>query len=92
MRKQVDGQNEQVAEAHSSGRVRHRSTAAGSLSVDELLRQYCRWVYAQTGTYEATAERLGVDRRTVRHSDQEGAEAKSLKIQGAAPSIAMNNR
>jgi len=36
------------------------------LSADELLNHYCRWVYAELGTYEATAERLGLDRRTVK--------------------------
>jgi DNA-binding NtrC family response regulator len=36
------------------------------LSADELLNHYCRSVYAQLGTYEATAERVGLDRRTVK--------------------------
>jgi transcriptional regulator with AAA-type ATPase domain len=40
--------------------------AAGTLTADELLSHYCRSVHAQLGTYEATAERLGLDRRTVR--------------------------
>lgn len=39
---------------------------AGKLSVDELVREYCRIVYAQTKSYEATARRIGLDRRTVR--------------------------
>jgi transcriptional regulator with AAA-type ATPase domain len=39
---------------------------AGSLTADELLTQYCRWAYAKLGTYEATADQLGLDRRTVR--------------------------
>jgi DNA-binding NtrC family response regulator len=38
----------------------------GSLSADELLSHYCSWVYAQVGTYEGTADRLGLDRRTVK--------------------------
>ncbi len=38
----------------------------GKLSADELLRRYCTLVYAETGSYEATARRLGIDRRTVR--------------------------
>jgi transcriptional regulator with AAA-type ATPase domain len=38
----------------------------GSLSADELLRRYCTQVYAQTGSYEAAARRLGLDRRTVK--------------------------
>jgi DNA-binding NtrC family response regulator len=47
-----------------------RGTAAalqdGSLSADELLRRYCRIVYDQCGSYEDTARRLGLDRRTVK--------------------------
>jgi hypothetical protein len=43
-----------------------RDLAAGSLSAEALLRGYTNHVYRQTGTYEATARRLGVDRRTVR--------------------------
>jgi len=38
----------------------------GTLTADELLRRYCTWVYAQTGSYEATARRLQLDRRTVK--------------------------
>jgi DNA-binding NtrC family response regulator len=37
-----------------------------TLTADELLRRYCTWVYAQTGSYEATARRLQLDRRTVK--------------------------
>jgi DNA-binding NtrC family response regulator len=38
----------------------------GTLTADELLSEYCRWVYAKVGTYEGTAERIGLDRRTVK--------------------------
>ena len=38
----------------------------GSLPADEVVTQYVRWVYAQTGSYEGTARRLGLDRRTVK--------------------------
>lgn len=38
----------------------------GQLTADELLTAYCRHVHNQTGTYEATATRLNLDRRTVR--------------------------
>jgi len=37
-----------------------------NLTADELLSRYCAAVYAQTGSYEATAQRLGLDRRTVK--------------------------
>ena len=39
---------------------------AGRLQVDELIRRYCTLIYAETGSYEQTARRLGLDRRTVK--------------------------
>jgi hypothetical protein len=39
---------------------------AGALDADHLLRHYCTWVYARTGSYGETARRLGLDPRTVR--------------------------
>jgi len=38
----------------------------GTLTADELLRRYCTVVYSQTGSYEETARRLQLDRRTVK--------------------------
>lgn len=38
----------------------------GALTAEELLRRYCALVYAQTGSYEETARRLQLDRRTVK--------------------------
>ncbi|MDE2904704.1 MAG: hypothetical protein OXQ28_01325, partial [Acidobacteriota bacterium] len=44
----------------------------GSLTADELLGRYCTTVYARTGSYQETARRLQLDRRTVkRHVDPE---------------------
>ena len=40
--------------------------AAGRMTADELVRRYCAMVYGQTGNYEETARRLGLDRRTVK--------------------------
>jgi transcriptional regulator with PAS, ATPase and Fis domain len=40
--------------------------AAGRLTADELLRRYCTLVFASTGSYEATARKLELDRRTVK--------------------------
>ena len=42
------------------------SVRTGTLTADELLRRYCTLVYARTGSYQETARRLGIDRRTVR--------------------------
>jgi len=38
----------------------------GRFTVDELLARYCTLVYAQTGSYEQAAQRLKIDRRTVK--------------------------
>ncbi|HLY37117.1 MAG TPA: sigma 54-interacting transcriptional regulator [Candidatus Binatia bacterium] len=40
--------------------------AAGTLTADELLSHYCTLVYADTRSYQETARRLRLDRRTVR--------------------------
>jgi len=39
---------------------------SGTLTAEELLRRYCTLVYARTGSYQETARRLGLDRRTVK--------------------------
>ena len=57
----------------------------GGLTAEELLRRYCTLVFARTGSYQETARRLQLDRRTVkRHVDPEllarlkdGSEASS---------------
>jgi len=38
----------------------------GTLTANELLSRYCTLVYGQTGSYEETARRLELDRRTVK--------------------------
>ncbi len=38
----------------------------GTLTANELLTRYCSLVYSQTGSYEETARRLELDRRTVK--------------------------
>ena len=39
---------------------------SGNLTADELLCRYCASLYRQTGSYQETARRLGLDRRTVK--------------------------
>jgi DNA-binding NtrC family response regulator len=39
---------------------------AGRLTADELLDRYCAAVYRSSGSYEAAARRLRLDRRTVK--------------------------
>jgi DNA-binding NtrC family response regulator len=39
---------------------------SGNLTANELLSRYCTLVYSQTRSYEETARRLGIDRRTVK--------------------------
>ena len=47
-------------------------TRAGRLTADDLLSRYVTLVYGRTGSYEETARRLGLDRRTVKAKiDQE---------------------
>jgi transcriptional regulator with AAA-type ATPase domain len=43
-----------------------RAVDSGRLTADELLRGYCTLVYSQTRSYQETARRLGLDRRTVK--------------------------
>jgi DNA-binding NtrC family response regulator len=38
----------------------------GALTAEQLLRRYCTMLYARTGSYEETARRLAIDRRTVK--------------------------
>jgi hypothetical protein len=43
-----------------------QAIVAGSLTAEDLLHRYCTLVYAQTGSYQETARRLALDRRTVK--------------------------
>lgn len=55
--------------APAAGDARQRLTdalAQGDFSADELVRWYCSITYARTGSYQATARELGLDRRTVK--------------------------
>jgi DNA-binding NtrC family response regulator len=56
----------------------------GELSFADLLRHYCTWVYARLGSYQQTAEVLGIDRRTVR-AKMDRAQLK--QIVGEKPGI-----
>ena len=38
----------------------------GTLTAEDLLRHYCDHIYRQCGSYEQTARRVGLDRRTVK--------------------------
>ena len=38
----------------------------GRLTADQVLSRYCTIVYSQTGSYEETARRIQLDRRTVK--------------------------
>ena len=53
----------------STQSARDEFTAAvgeGRLTADELLQHYCSMIYADTGTYQEAAHRLGLDHRTVK--------------------------
>jgi transcriptional regulator with PAS, ATPase and Fis domain len=53
---------------NARGRKKDLFAAArvGEMTAEELLGLYCRLVYEQTGSYEETARRLAIDRRTVK--------------------------
>jgi hypothetical protein len=46
--------------------VENQQARDAPLTAEELLRRYCTMVYARTGSYEETARRLQIDRRTAR--------------------------
>jgi hypothetical protein len=54
------------------------AVSQGALTAEELLARYCSLVYAATGSYQETARRLGIDRRTVR-SKVDPAEVEALR-------------
>jgi DNA-binding NtrC family response regulator len=39
---------------------------SGQLTAEQLVCRYCAYIYSQTGSYEETARRLQLDRRTVK--------------------------
>ena len=43
-----------------------RQEEGEEVHADELLRRYCTLVYSETRSYEETARRLALDRRTVK--------------------------
>ena len=56
----------------------------GRLTHAELLAKYCTWVYARLGSYQQTADALGLDRRTVRSKiDHDLLESIALSSRGA---------
>src|SRR5688572_15118722 len=61
------------------------AVAAGSITADELLRRYCTIVFAQTGSYQETARRLGIDRRTVKDKIAPSVTSKPARKAGKAP-------
>ena len=52
--------------AERSGRRVRKQARAGTADADDLLSRYVTIVYSRTGSYEETARRLGLDRRTVK--------------------------
>jgi DNA-binding NtrC family response regulator len=54
------------AEARDAEPLLARQIEAGALTAEELLERYCAIVYRMSGSYEAAARRLGLDRRTVK--------------------------
>jgi DNA-binding NtrC family response regulator len=46
----------------------------GALSAEDLVGRYCTLVYGETGSYQETARRLGIDRRTVKSKVTRGSD------------------
>jgi hypothetical protein len=57
----------ELARSSSSPRD-HYVIALRTLTAEDLLNHYCRWIYGQVGTYEATADRLGAGYLTTHKS------------------------
>jgi DNA-binding NtrC family response regulator len=73
----IRGEYRPPARAGRDGRQElAEAVCAGTLTADELLQRYCRLVHAQTGNYQETARRLGLDRRTVK-AKVDGREERS---------------
>jgi len=51
---------------HDAVEVTADELRRGRLTADELLSRYCTIVYGETGSYEETSRRIGLDRRTVK--------------------------
>ena len=65
--------------ARDGGPAEDLATAlrAGALTAEQLLARYCALVYAETRSYQETARRLGLDRRTVKSKvAQHGTEGR----------------
>lgn len=60
---------EPLAGASSEGDIDDalfRATGDGTSRAEDLVSRYCALLYSRLGTYEAVAERVGLDRRTVK--------------------------
>jgi len=53
-------------DTHNAGSTEEDLLRSGKLTAEEALSWYATLVYRQTGSYEAAARRLGMDRRTVK--------------------------
>jgi transcriptional regulator with AAA-type ATPase domain len=55
-----------MPESPNAGKELADALCAGEVTAEELLRRYCTLVYSQTGSYQETARRLMLDRRTIK--------------------------
>jgi transcriptional regulator with AAA-type ATPase domain len=51
-----------------------REFRVGTMTAEQLVARYCALVYERTGSYEETARRVGLDRRTVKSKVEMAAE------------------
>jgi hypothetical protein len=61
----------QEPSGNSVSKITH-GIESGSMTAQEMLSDYCRFLYDRLGTYEAVAKTTKLDRRTVRkHIEKE---------------------
>jgi len=55
-----------IAERRSTNPAWADKAIRGELNADQLLQNYCHWIYQKVGSYDGAARHLGIDRRTVK--------------------------
>jgi len=82
---QLPGRVEELRGAPTSRSSLLELTHRGTWKLDRLIAEYCRLVYGELGSYEATGRRIGLDWRTVKRHVQSPPPSEELpRAPGAA--------